>query len=100
VAGHIEKVKRATERVSRSPELRKRKNEYSREYRKKHAETMRAYGREWMRACRARKKAEGSKIAPQPQNSALEPDSRFKRCFRCAFWMFKGETMCKRCGWK
>lgn len=97
-------IKSQSKRVKKDPILREKRRVYAETYRKLHPLTVRERNREWMRACRARKKAEDIKPQLLAVKPAVEPCGRFKRCFQCAFWLDgkleDGKRRCPRCGWK
>ena len=93
-----EAQKRIREKQKNSPEWHKKKNAYQKAYKQRHLQKLRAYNADWMRQKRAGLPTKGSKVAPCPQKPFLEPCSAYKRCLQCAYWMLKGETVCKRCG--
>jgi hypothetical protein len=99
-AGHAKAVQKQTDRVWKSPARKKTKLKYWEVYRDAHRQEVNDYNREWMRRKRAGLPTSGVQARPPVQKPAPDPNSRFKRCFRCAYWMDKGDRVCKRCGWK
>src|ERR1039457_2766295 len=64
--------------IQKSPEWRRKKNEYQKTYRQEHQEALRAYNAEWMKRYRAGEKFRGVGKPARKQNRS------FKRCVQCA----------------
>jgi|ERR1035441_10140533 hypothetical protein len=97
VARYVIAQQKIREKNKKSPAWHQHKNVYQKNYRKDRGEDLRAYNREWMRRKRAGLPTR-IKGMPKAQKPVLEPDSVFKRCFKCAYWMNRNWAICPQCG--